>query len=137
MNDVGQLFESIVRGVPVLEVWWERYGASDEFMPEHPYPAIGELAHLVVEAHRAGGNDGIGQFFRNVESALQAASHSNRKLLVVGLLEGLQNAALNAGIGFDGLSGDFGQVTRQYWLALNELWAGRVSPVSFNRLIDR
>ena len=94
---------------------------------------LGALASAIVDLFASGATEDFARFFSNVEQSL--GDDSQRNLVVVGLLEGIQNVSLNRGLGIDAFGQWLGPITDRYWRALMDFWAGRITPQEFNASI--
>jgi hypothetical protein len=124
----------LVRGVPWLESWWSTFRTTEDYYPDAPHVVLGNLANEIVIGRRAGKTLGFERFFSNVEDRLNQTTDPS--LVVVGLLEGIQNAAINNKLPLEVVDGWLGPTTRRYWSAVIAFWSGRITSSEFNELVS-
>jgi hypothetical protein len=134
-DDARSIVQSLVGGVPRLEDWWKAYQGSDQHAGDLPYVTMGELAGVLIHGLQLPADSDLDDFWTNVDRCMISASSHQRKLLVVGLLEGIQNLALSQGIRLENLTASVGDETMPYWLALIHLWSGVITPRDFNEIV--
>jgi hypothetical protein len=125
---------AVVRDAGSLERWWRDFAGSEEFDPELPHVMIGALANAAAD-HATTNPDDLRVLFKNIEIALKAADGAERYLLVIGLLEGIQNAASHTGTDVDFALTSAGPLTKRFWEALVNVWSGRLPPSKFNEMV--
>jgi hypothetical protein len=133
---IGGVSEALIAASPNFRETWERFKASDRFRPDEPYNHLGQLAHHLVNAMKAGRVDGFTPFFSELEHQLAMASPEARDLIIVGFLEDLQNVSLNGDVPISAWTPWLGEKTAEAWAVLDDMWQGRLSPTEFNSYIS-
>jgi hypothetical protein len=101
-----------------------------------PYVDAGALANALVDEAIAGRIDAVAPVLAGLEEMLTTANQHVRKVLIVGLLEGIQNVSLNRDLPLDAWYPMLGNATRRAWDVVADLWEGRITPEAFNRFVD-
>ena len=97
--------------------WWEGEPAGE-------YNDLGELAQWIVGRMAEGDVECFSTLFTEVEALLRDASTEIRNLLVIGLLEDIQNVAVNGSLDPDLILPYLGPESRKGWFELIEMWHG-------------
>jgi hypothetical protein len=92
------------------------------------YVALGEFAHHVVDLVRSGQTSELPAVFDVVERLHVGGDPYVREAATIGLLEGLQNVALNTGLDPRQLVPWLKPESAKWWAGLDDFWAGK-SPV--------
>jgi hypothetical protein len=128
MSDHEDVASQLAGLCPELAIDWEVNGSDLDLS----YVALGHLASRLVEVRELYPNADFGRLFDDVEIRLAAAQPGIRNLIIVGFLEALQNVDRERATRWESL---FGPETREAWVALNYVWAGRISPEVFNHIV--
>ena len=123
----------LARSVVQLDDDWRR--TQDDL--DLPTVALGHLARRVIELDQTESPPDWSTLFDDVERRLSVADAAGREILVTGFLEGLQNNSLNGGLDPARWEPLLGRTTRTAWSALNDLWAGRMTPKKWSALMSR
>jgi hypothetical protein len=98
-----------------------------------PFVAMGQLARRVVSVADASKQVDFKPLFDEVETRLSTGDEALRELLIIGFLEGLQNIDAGGSSRWERL---LGPATMEAWVGLNDVWAGRLDPAAFKRIIE-
>ena len=93
---------------------------------------LGHLASRLSDVRRRHPDADFRPLFNEVEARLTAAEPGVRDLIIVGFLEALQNVDGDEAPRWERL---MGPETMLAWAALNDVWAGRIPPEAFNRIV--
>jgi hypothetical protein len=132
----ANFLDTLVAGSGNLETWWEQYKSSPAGDPDILYVALGDMATYLVSSLEDRETAGFAEFFHSIEKIIVRGSPEQRKLLVVGLLEAIQNVTLNREMGLDVWKPWIQPTTGRYWSILDRFWRGAISPAEFNALVD-
>ena len=132
----GAFTPRLVQGVPWLMDWWMAYSSADDYEAGLDYVEMGGLASELVSRLKNHDAQPMRGLFERVEGILGSANKGERKLVVVGFLEALQNVSLNEDVPLQTWHPLLGPLARQAWHDLQLLWQGGLSPVEFNRRYD-
>jgi hypothetical protein len=102
---------------------------------EHPYIVVGNLVQWLVSNRASLADVELKRFFQEVE--LQAAEGTDdvRELIAEGFVEDLQNTSSAEGVPEDAWLGYLGPETEKLWRLVQDLWARRVTPEDYRRLV--
>jgi hypothetical protein len=125
----------LVQAYPPYASSWATYSRSDEFDPDLPYTHLGDLATFLVDRIEADQTEAFASVFAELENLLAQADSRNRDLLIVGFLEDLQNISLNRGVALDRWAVWLGGLAKDAWMAIRELWSGKLSTSDFDAYI--
>jgi hypothetical protein len=99
------------------------------------YTDAGALATALVDQAIAVRIDVVAPVFAALERMLTSANQDVRKVLIVGLIEGIQNVSLNRNIPLEDWHVQLGPVTRGAWDVVEDFWQGRISADAFNQFV--
>lgn len=114
--------------VPEVGADWEVN--ADEVDP--PVVALGHLAHRLIAVADSQPDVDFAPLFAELESRLSTGDERSRDILITGFLEGLQNLDADRAQRWFRFPGPSAAAA---WQALNDLWAGRMKPVDWNRFV--
>jgi len=133
VNNFDGARDALLHAWPGAPERWAAYLALGDREPGHPYTDLGEVATWVVSDMLADRTEGLVHLFAAIEEVLATSGPEIRKILIVGLLEGIQNVSLNRNVPLARYDLWLGPETRKGWDVLNDMWAGRITPEEFNR----
>lgn len=117
LDVIGELLEASPSFAPVFGEYLERSG--DQRLD---YVAVGEFASHVVGLYEHGDLHEFPAVFARIESLYERARDSDQNLLTVGLIEGIQNIALNHGLAPDAFRLYLGPRTQVEWDNVIRFW---------------
>ena len=129
MSEQVDVASELAESCTELAMDWKVNGSDLDL----PYVALGHLASRLVEVRQLHPHADFRRLFNDVETRLSAAQPGVRNLIILGFLEALQNVDREKATRWESL---LGPETRQAWVALNDVWAGRITPETFNRIVS-
>ncbi len=119
---------------PALHAAMKPYFEGQGFVPGLDHVDAGMLAAAIASLGPS--NMELIALFKRLDEVLLDVTPKQRNLLVVGLLEGLQSQAINAGQSFDMWTPMLGPIATTYWNAIAAVWRGEMAPDDFNQLVE-
>ncbi|HEY2704442.1 MAG TPA: hypothetical protein VGL20_12195 [Candidatus Dormibacteraeota bacterium] len=102
---------------------------------EHPYIVVGNLVQWLVSNRASLGDVELGRLFDEVERHAAGGTEDVRELIAEGFVEDLQNTSSADGIPDDAWQRFLGPETERLWRLIQDLWAQRVTPEEYRRLV--
>lgn len=139
MIDRDKAFDILTSTFPELRSRWTNYiqEYSDYASDRIDYVDIGQIIDFVVEKVKSGNQDGLTNFFDQVEAILSNGDDYTKELIVIGLLEGIQNVS-----GWDKVDYHKGfdqwlkPKTKEAWDQLIHFWESDESKEKWDKIKD-
>lgn len=115
----------LLQSCPSFSGPWAQYQGEWEDGRPLLYPSLGEFAHHIVELAQSGDTLGLQAAFDVIERLHVEGEPDVQEAATVGLLEGIQNVALNRGLDPASFVSYLGPESARWWQELIEFWYGR------------
>lgn len=118
----AEVVRRLVTACPGFNDAWQAHLQWWEGEPAGEYNDLGALAEWIVDRMADGDIEYFPALFTEVEALLRDANTEVRNLLVIGLLEDIQNVAVNRPVDPDLILPFLGPEGRQGWFELIDMW---------------
>ena len=122
------MFDLLIKAFPAVVPAWEEHIA--DWDGEHgsvPYISASVFSRHIVGAFEAGETTSFPSGFGLIEKLVEEGNDEVRGITIVGILEGIQNAASWKSFGPRVFIQWLGPRSREAWDELESLWAGKQS----------
>lgn len=126
-----QVMPMLLRACPSFADRWQSYLADHE--EGLLYVDLGEFAHHVIDLVGREATSELPHVFDVVERLHVEGDAYVKEAATIGLLEGLQNIAENAGLDPRRLEPWLRPESAKWWAQLNEFWAGKSPAAAIGR----
>ena len=116
-----------LRACSLLQPAWDAHLQSWDGEERGDYNDIGVVADFVVGCFERGQTDALSKIFFVAEDFLHKGDETQKGLVIVGLLEGIQNISSHRPFGADVFIPYLGASTKGAWEELNRAWQGKHS----------